>query len=183
VWEVLLQGKVIRQRPLPGLAHAFVFWGFCAFALVTINHFAEGLHVELISRGGFLGRIYFSLAAVFGVALAVSIAGLAFRRLAIRPKWLGPVSNESGFIALNFIARWGFVGVKHCSGERWEVLVLEHWEATADGRQGIWLLNPSSTSKPPSVRKSLQCGHGCSTASLDSPVYWLSKVSKNICRC
>ena len=26
VWEVLLQGKVIRQRPLPGLAHALVFW-------------------------------------------------------------------------------------------------------------------------------------------------------------
>ena len=42
VWEVLLQGKVIRERPLPGLAHAFVFWGFCAFALVTLNHFAAG---------------------------------------------------------------------------------------------------------------------------------------------
>jgi len=26
VWEVLLQGKVIRERPLPGIAHAFVFW-------------------------------------------------------------------------------------------------------------------------------------------------------------
>src|SRR5712691_9036990 len=25
VWEVLLQGKVIQQRPLPGIAHAFVF--------------------------------------------------------------------------------------------------------------------------------------------------------------
>src|SRR5579863_7485168 len=44
IWEVLLQGKVIRQRPLPGLAHAFVFWGFCAFALVTINHFSQGFH-------------------------------------------------------------------------------------------------------------------------------------------
>jgi len=40
LWEVMLQGKVIRQRPLPGLAHALVFWGFCAFALVTVNHFA-----------------------------------------------------------------------------------------------------------------------------------------------
>src|SRR5579862_2602181 len=34
--EVLCQSKVIRERPLPGLAHAFVFWGFCAFALVTL---------------------------------------------------------------------------------------------------------------------------------------------------
>ncbi len=42
-WEVLCQSKVIRQRPLPGLAHAFVFWGFLAFALVTMNHLAVGL--------------------------------------------------------------------------------------------------------------------------------------------
>src|ERR1700693_4896140 len=42
VWEVLLQGKVIRERPLPGLAHAFVFWGFCGFALITLNHLATG---------------------------------------------------------------------------------------------------------------------------------------------
>ena len=26
LWEVMAQGKVIRERPLPGLAHAFVFW-------------------------------------------------------------------------------------------------------------------------------------------------------------
>src|SRR5581483_12085062 len=38
VTEIALQAKVIAQRPLPGLAHAFVFWGFCAFALITINH-------------------------------------------------------------------------------------------------------------------------------------------------
>src|SRR5579872_3413629 len=35
-WEVICQAKVISERPLPGLAHAFVFWGFCAFALVTL---------------------------------------------------------------------------------------------------------------------------------------------------
>ena len=38
LWEVAAQGLVIAQRPLPGLAHAFVFWGFCVFALVTLNH-------------------------------------------------------------------------------------------------------------------------------------------------
>ncbi len=100
IWEVLLQGKVIRQRPLPGLAHAFVFWGFCVFALVTINHFAEGFHLQLLSRDGFFGRIYFAIAAIFAVAVAISIAGLAFRRFVIRPKWLGPLSYQSGVIAL-----------------------------------------------------------------------------------
>ena len=100
VWEVLLQGKVIQQRPLPGLAHALVFWGFCAFALVTINHFAEGLGLHLLSRDGFFGSFYFRLSALFGVGVAVGISGLAFRRFVIRPKWLGPLSYESGVIAL-----------------------------------------------------------------------------------
>src|SRR5579863_9756959 len=37
VWEVMLQGKVIRQRPLAGFAYALVFWAFCAFVVVTLN--------------------------------------------------------------------------------------------------------------------------------------------------
>ena len=27
-WQVICQAKVIRYRPLAGLAHALVFWGF-----------------------------------------------------------------------------------------------------------------------------------------------------------
>jgi Fe-S oxidoreductase len=100
IWEVMLQGKVISQRPLPGIAHALVFWGFCVFALVTANHFAEGVRLGFLDRAGFFGRVYFDLAAVFAVAVAVSITGLAFRRFVIRPKWLGPLSPESGIIAL-----------------------------------------------------------------------------------
>lgn len=101
VWDVALQAKVIRQRPLPGLAHAFVFWGFCAFALVTLDHLAAGLGFRLLSRDGWFGRFYFGLAALFGFAVAASITGLAIRRFLVRPKWLGEkVSTESGFIAL-----------------------------------------------------------------------------------
>src|SRR5262245_4258598 len=48
VSEVLLQAKVIRERPLPGIAHALVFWGFCAFALITIAHFAAGVGLNLL---------------------------------------------------------------------------------------------------------------------------------------
>jgi Fe-S oxidoreductase len=99
VWEVLLQGKVIRQRPLPGIAHALVFWGFCAFALVTINHFSEGIHLQLLSRDSWIGEFYFALAALFGIGVAIGIAGLAFRRFVFRPRWLEPISYESGFIA------------------------------------------------------------------------------------
>jgi Fe-S oxidoreductase len=100
-WEVICQAKVIRERPLPGLAHAFLFWGFCAFGLVTVNHFAIGLGFPLFSlHDGWFGPAYGLLAACFAVAVAISIAGLAIRRLVVQPKWLGQVSYESGFIAL-----------------------------------------------------------------------------------
>jgi Fe-S oxidoreductase len=98
-WEVLLQGKVIRQRPLAGTAHAFVFWGFLAFALVTINHFASRFGFHPISRDSVFGRLYFGLAALFAIAVAVSITYLAFRRFIERPIWFGKVAPESGIIA------------------------------------------------------------------------------------
>ena len=100
IWEVAFQAKVIRQRPLPGLAHAFVFWGFCAFVLVTLNHFASGLGFGFLSPTGFFGRFYFDFAAVFALACAVGILGLFIRRFLVRPKWLGKqLSYQSGFIA------------------------------------------------------------------------------------
>jgi Fe-S oxidoreductase len=98
-WEVLAQAKVIEQRPLPGLAHAFVFWGFCAFALVTINHIAAGFGVAFLHRGGGFAGFYFAFVALWAALVAVSIAGLFIRRFVLRPVWLGPVSLESGVIA------------------------------------------------------------------------------------
>jgi Fe-S oxidoreductase len=103
LWEVAAQGLVIAQRPLPGLAHAFVFWGFCVFALVTLNHFAEGFGLGFLTDRGF-SRFYFLFAGVFAVAVALSIAALAFRRFVLRPKWLEPLSPESGLIAFLIFA-------------------------------------------------------------------------------
>ena len=100
VWEVLCQAKVIRERPLPGLAHAFVFWGFCAFALVTLNHVASGFGLRFVDYGSIPGATYYWFAFVWAILVAVSIAALAFRRFVIRPKWLEPLSYESGVIAL-----------------------------------------------------------------------------------
>jgi Fe-S oxidoreductase len=98
--EVLAQGLVIRQRPLPGLAHAIVFWGFLAFAAITVNH------VALAFGSGFLPRRggYEWFVAVFAFAVAVAIAGLAFRRFVTRPRWLEPISPESGLIAFLIFA-------------------------------------------------------------------------------
>ena len=110
--EVLLQSKVIRERPLPGLAHAFVFWGFCAFALITLNHFATGIGLAFLSRESGFGQLYFDFAAAFAVAVTISIAGLFVRRFLVRPRWLGEkVSTESGVIAsLIFVLMITYLG-------------------------------------------------------------------------
>lgn len=100
VWEVLCQGKVIRERPLPGVAHAFVFWGFLAFGGVSIAHFAEGVGLHLLPHDAAAAQIYRGFVAVFAIAVLVSIIGLAVRRFAVQPKWLGTVNPESGVIAL-----------------------------------------------------------------------------------
>jgi Fe-S oxidoreductase len=100
-WEVICQAKVIRQRPLPGLAHTFVFWSFCAFALVTLNHFAIGFGLEFLSPTGSFSRIYFYFAAAFAITCIIGILGLFIRRFLLRPRWLGQkLSWESGLIAL-----------------------------------------------------------------------------------
>lgn len=110
LWEVLFQSKVIRQRPVAGFAHALVFWGFCAFALVTLNHFALGFGWELISPEGFFGRAYFALAALFAVGVSAGILYLAFRRFVLQPRWLGEVKAESGFVALLiFTLMWTYL--------------------------------------------------------------------------
>jgi Fe-S oxidoreductase len=102
-WEVLCQAKVIRERPLPGLAHAFVFWSFLAFALVTLNHLASGLGIGFLNPAGIFGQVYFWIAGIFALLCAISIAGLFIRRFLVRPIWLAreghELSWESGVIA------------------------------------------------------------------------------------
>jgi Fe-S oxidoreductase len=99
-WEVLLQAKVIRERPLAGVAHALVFWAFCAFALVTLNHCAVIFGIGFLDPAGRVGRMYFDVAAIFAIACAVGILGLLVRRFLVRPKWLGELSWGSGLVGL-----------------------------------------------------------------------------------
>src|SRR5512138_3318829 len=43
VSEVIFQSKVIAGRPVAGVAHAFVFWGFVMFGGFTTAKFLQGL--------------------------------------------------------------------------------------------------------------------------------------------
>jgi Fe-S oxidoreductase len=96
----MCQAKVIRERPLAGVAHALVFWAFCAFALVTLNHCATTFGLGFLDPAGRVGGLYFDFAALFAAACAVGIFGLFVRRFVVRPKWLGELSWGSGLVAL-----------------------------------------------------------------------------------
>jgi len=69
--------------------------GFCAFALVTLNHFAEAFGVRLLSPASAWGPRLSDFVAVWAVAVAVAITGLFMRR----------------FVARHGLARQGLEGI------------------------------------------------------------------------
>ena len=98
--EFFLQKKVLKQRFIPGLMHAFVFWGFIAFSIITIDHFLRGFNLALFSDSL---RYYYSL--IFGlpwsILVFIGIVYLAYRRFYQKPKFLGKkTSYTSGIVAI-----------------------------------------------------------------------------------
>jgi len=99
--EVLFHEKVMGGRFWPGLMHGLVFWGFLVFGLITIDHFATGFGVPLLSESLHHAYSYFGIP--FAILVLIGIIALAYRRFMIRPAPLGKTSPTSGFVAL-FIA-------------------------------------------------------------------------------
>jgi Fe-S oxidoreductase len=100
LFDVVLQRRTIRERPAAGLMHAFVFWGFVAFAGYTSVEFLYGLGViDLTGTSWFAA--YRALLVPFAVGVLVGILYLLIRRAFVRPVGLGAkVSIESIVIAL-----------------------------------------------------------------------------------
>jgi Fe-S oxidoreductase len=101
--DVVFQVRTIRERPVVGLAHAFVFWGFIAFAGYTTVEFLRGLGlVDLTETRWFFA--YRIILVPFASAVLAGILFLLVRRAIFRPATLGKtLSIESIVIAL-FIA-------------------------------------------------------------------------------
>jgi Fe-S oxidoreductase len=100
VRDVLLQVRTIRERPLAGLMHAFVFWGFVAFGGYTTVEFLYGLGIADLTETGWFYSYRVALTP-FAVGVLVGIVYLLIRRAIIRPVALGThVSVESIVIAL-----------------------------------------------------------------------------------
>lgn len=100
--EVACQSKVIAEKPLVGIGHAMVFWGFVAFAGYTGVQFLKGLGAaDLTGERWF--HVYSLCVVPFALAVLIGMSGLLVRRALVRPEALGrPVSRESlligGFI-------------------------------------------------------------------------------------
>jgi Fe-S oxidoreductase len=100
VVDVLLQIRTIRERPLAGLMHAFVFWGFVAFGGYTSVEFLRGLGIVDLTHAG-LFHAYKIALVPFASAVLLGIVYLLIRRAFVRPIALGThVSAESIVIAL-----------------------------------------------------------------------------------
>jgi Fe-S oxidoreductase len=106
-FEVILQSKVIERKPLVGVMHGFVFWGFVAFAGFTAIEFLGGLGVADLTGAAWFR--YYSMGLVpFAALVIIGIVYLLVRRVVYRPEALGRrVSAESvligGFIAFLMI--------------------------------------------------------------------------------
>ena len=99
-FEFILQKKVLSQRFWPGLMHAFVFWGFIFFSIITIDHFLLGYNIHFFN---YKFKIFY--ANFFGIPwsifVLVGILSLAYRRFITRPIYLGDkLSYTSGLVAL-----------------------------------------------------------------------------------
>src|SRR5262245_54681055 len=82
--DVVLQRQTIAERPLVGLAHAFVFWGFVAFGGYTTAEFLKGLGLVDVTETGWFD-VYRVVLSVFAAAVLAGIVLLLVRRAILRP--------------------------------------------------------------------------------------------------
>jgi Fe-S oxidoreductase len=98
--DVILQARTIRERPVAGLMHAFVFWGFVAFGGYTSVEFLHGLGIVDLTRTGWFHG-YKLVLVPFAAVVLLGIVYLLIRRAFVRPVGLGDhVSVESIVIGL-----------------------------------------------------------------------------------
>ena len=101
--EVIFQTRTIRQRPVAGVAHLFVFWGFCAFGGFTAVEGLRGLGVvDLTHTRAF--AIYKAALVPFALLVLAGMLHLLVRRVVLRPPGLGKtLSKESVLIGFFII--------------------------------------------------------------------------------
>ncbi|MCU0275523.1 MAG: heterodisulfide reductase-related iron-sulfur binding cluster [Acidobacteria bacterium] len=138
-FTVFFQIPVIAQRPVSGLFHGFIFWGFLVFLGVTLNHVAEGFQEGFSLFGhGMLYAILLGAANLFAGLIILAVIYFFARRYIVRVRSLERPSYQSltvlGFILIlmvsfiyyeafkmtlaaapvykaNFLANWAFAAL------------------------------------------------------------------------
>ena len=110
MFDVAIGQTKIFRKPVTGLFHAIVFWGFCVIAIGSIEMVLDGLFgTDRVLR--FLGPVYDLITAsgdIFGLLVGICILIFLARRLFFHiPRFEGiemkPVSHKDANLALSMI--------------------------------------------------------------------------------
>jgi Fe-S oxidoreductase/nitrate reductase gamma subunit len=95
--------KRLLQDPVPGLMHAFIFWGFIALLVTTGNYLTNGLVETVVAwpLGGVLWSLAVGLANLFIGLVLVGLAVAVWRRVIVRPARLA--LSRDAFVILGMI--------------------------------------------------------------------------------
>lgn len=93
--------KAVLQKPGIGIAHAFIFWGFLIVSVGTTEQFLstlwDGANFEFIGEGPYRALVF--LQDVFTLLVLVGVTYALYRRVLVRPSYLGP-SSDAMFVLL-----------------------------------------------------------------------------------
>lgn len=97
------QDRMISKDLLPGLLHAFIFWGFCVVSLQTIIAFGIGFKEDFVfpGLGGQIGDIYRLTKDFFEVLVILGVFYFLYRRLISKPARV--TLSKEGIVILLFI--------------------------------------------------------------------------------
>ena len=100
---------VFGQRRLlqdigPGLAHAFIFWGFIVLLATTGNYLTNGLVEAIVGwpLGGLLWNVTIAFANIFVALVLAAVVYYAARRIVVRPTRLALTRDAFVILALIF---------------------------------------------------------------------------------
>lgn len=108
VFNVLLQKKLFK-RPLRGLFHVFVFYGFLYYVIHTTSQMVAGMalwnsadpyhfHLIPINGEGSLGALYVKGLDVISILVLIGLGGFSVRRWVLKAKELDRPSGQSALI-------------------------------------------------------------------------------------
>ncbi|MEO0292136.1 MAG: hypothetical protein ABIM54_04280, partial [candidate division WOR-3 bacterium] len=82
---VFTQYVLVKQRPLPGIFHAFIFWGFFVFLLSTLDMILSIFGLPSILELKFFS-FYRFLLDLFALFVIIGVIGFFVRRFLFKPE-------------------------------------------------------------------------------------------------